>query len=140
MPRSDGLSHVAMSVAPGTLTVQFRSEVLSFYGAHFGWVELDEFKRPERMTIAIGGGDYLNIRELEGAIEHRGYEHFGLRLPDAEAVETAWNAITADPRAAAVESLQRGPDGFRQFRLRYLLPLTIEVQHVPAGRMDPPDD
>ena len=137
--RSEGLSHVAIGVAPGTLTPAFRGELVSFYGEHLGWAELEEFARADRMTVAIGGGDYLNLREVEGAIGPRPYEHLGMRLPDPEAVERAWDALTADDRCAGPEELQRGPGTFRQFRLRHLLPLVLEIQHVPAGRMDRPD-
>ena len=34
-----GLNHVAMSVPPGTLTDDYRAELLEFYGGLFGWRE-----------------------------------------------------------------------------------------------------
>ena len=34
-----GLSHVAMSVPAGTLTDDYRTELLEFYGRLFGWRE-----------------------------------------------------------------------------------------------------
>jgi hypothetical protein len=136
--RSVGLIHVAIGLAPGSLGERARADIVGFYGDHFGWVELHEFARPDRMTIAIGGGHYLNLREVEGAVEHHAYEHIGLGLPGPEAVDGAWAALTADPRRPEVDDLQRGPGDFRQFRLRYALPVTIEVQHVPVGRMEPP--
>ena len=122
-----------MSVPIGTLTERYRADVLSFFGEHFGWVELESLRRSDRMTIGIGHGDYLNVREVETAAAYTGYEHFGLRLASPEAVEDAWNAIAADGRAVELEPMQRGPDGYRQFRVRYLLPMTIEAQHLPAG-------
>jgi hypothetical protein len=133
---SRGLTHIAMSVAMGTLTDQFRADVLSFFGTHFGWTELESLRLPDRMTLAIGDGDYVNVREVEDAARYTGYEHFGLRLTTAEAVEAAWTAIAQDERAATIEPMQRGADGYRQFRVRYLLPLTIEVQHLPGGAID----
>jgi hypothetical protein len=133
-PRAScGLSHVAMSVPVGTLTEQFRSDVLVFYGEHFGWTEIESLRRPDRMTIAIGGDDYLNVRERERALAYEGYEHFGLRLPAPDAVEDAWTAIAADGRDVELEPIQRGADGYRQFRVRYLLPMTVEVQHLPGS-------
>jgi hypothetical protein len=122
-----------MSVPAGTLTEKFRAEVLSFFGEHFGWTELEYLRRPDRMTIAVGGGSYVNVREMNPAADYSGYEHFGLRLAAPEAVEDAWAAITADGRAAELEPVQHGPDGFRQFRFRCLLPMTIEVQYLPHG-------
>jgi hypothetical protein len=130
---SVGLTHVAMSVPEGTLTEPFREAVLAFYGDHFGWQELESLRRPDRMTIAIGRGDYVNVREMPRAVEYSGYEHFGLRLPSPDAVEDAWAAIAEDGRAVELEPIQRGPDGYRQFRVRYLLPMTVEVQHLPEG-------
>ena len=35
------LNHVAMSVASGTLTDEWRAELLEFYGALFGWREIE---------------------------------------------------------------------------------------------------
>jgi hypothetical protein len=120
-----------MSVPVGTLTEQYRANVLSFFGDHFGWSELEWLRGADVMTIAIGRGDYVNVREVEPAAGYTGYEHFGLRLVTPEAVERAWSAINADERGADVEPIQRGPDGYRQFRVRYLLPMKIEVQHLP---------
>src|SRR4051812_1797441 len=54
MARSQALSHVAMSVPPGTLTDEWRAQVLDFYGEVFGWKEMDEFRLPDRLTISVG--------------------------------------------------------------------------------------
>ena len=126
-----------MSVPTGTLTDDYRASVLGFFGRHFGWTELTSLRLPDRMTIRVGGGSYLNIREREHAAAYSGYEHFGLALATPEAVEAAREAIEADPCGASVEPLERGPNGYRQFRLAYLLPMTVEVQHLPAGSIDP---
>ena len=37
----------------------------------------------------------------------------------------------AAPANADLEPLNRGDDGYRSFRFRYLLPLTVEVQYIP---------
>ena len=42
-----------------------------------------------------------------------------------------WTALDGDPREVKVERLDRGDDGYRVFRFRYLLPLTVEVQFLP---------
>ena len=41
MPVSAGLSHIAMSVSRGTLTDEYRAELLRFYGELLGWREID---------------------------------------------------------------------------------------------------
>ncbi|MEZ5263026.1 MAG: hypothetical protein R2755_14940 [Acidimicrobiales bacterium] len=60
-------------------------------------------------------------------------EHRGVLLPTPEAVEIAWTAIVADRRVTDREEIVRGPGGYRQFSVRYLLPMRVEVQHLPAG-------
>lgn len=46
MPRSAGLSHVAMSVPEGTLTEAYRARLLNFYGRVLGWREMEALRRP----------------------------------------------------------------------------------------------
>jgi hypothetical protein len=120
-----------MSVSEGTLTDTFRDEVLAFYGEHFGWTEMESLRRPDRMTIAVGHGDYVNVRERPDPVPYTGYEHFGLRLASADAVEATWAAIDADRRPVELEPME-GSGDYRHFRVRYLLPLTVEVQSLPA--------
>ena len=55
MPRSSGLSHVAMSVPIGTLTEEFRTTVKDFYGELFDWREIESLRLPDRLTFAVGG-------------------------------------------------------------------------------------
>ena len=129
---SRGISHVAMSVPVGTLTDEFRAELLRSYGGFFGWRELESLRRADRLTIAVGGGDYVNVRERVRSAEYSGYEHFGLRLPSAQAVEAAWAALAADGRCAELDPLEVGEDTYRHFRFRYLLPMSVEVQHLPG--------
>ena len=120
-----------MSVAEGTLTTGFRSEVVEFYGRHFGWTDIESLRRPDRLSMAIGGGDYVNIRERPDPMVCSGYEHIGLLLDTTEAVEVAWSAIAGDGEDVHLEELKGGDGTYRSFRFRYLLPLTIEVQHLP---------
>lgn len=128
---SFGLSHVAVSV--GALTDALRADLLSFYGQHFGWSEIESLRRDDRLTLDIGGGDYVNVRQRPDPMRTSGYEHLGLRLASAAAVEQSWEALAADPRAVDLEPLNggAGSNGYRAFRFRYLLPLAIEVQHFP---------
>src|ERR1700674_4226348 len=46
MTAPTGLNHVAMSVPSGTLTDNYRSELLEFYGGLFGWREMEAFRLP----------------------------------------------------------------------------------------------
>ena len=131
MPRTQVLSHVAMSVPPGTLTDEFRDRVLDFYGRVFGWRELDAFRRPDRLTIAVGAS-YINVRERADAPAYNGYEHFGVLFPTVEELKQVWHRADDDAADATLEPIEESGDGFATFRLRYLLPLTVEAQYFPS--------
>src|SRR3954454_13621012 len=100
-----------MSVTPGTLSDDFRAEVLDFYRALFGWNEIEFLRLDDRMTLAVGGTTYVNIRERDVAMTTSGYEHFGVVMPSPEAVEDVWNQLKA--RGIDVNELQRADDGYR---------------------------
>jgi hypothetical protein len=121
-----------MSVPRGTLTGDFRDDLLTFYAAHFGWSEIESLRRPDRLTIAVGGGTYVNVREREVSMVCDGYEHFGLLLRSPEEVDEVWTTLSRDCPDVHLEPLDRGDDGYRSFRFRYLLPLTVEVQCLPG--------
>jgi hypothetical protein len=133
MPRTQVLSHVAMSVPTGTLTDEYRDRVLDFYGRIFGWRELEDLRRPDRLTIAVGAS-YINVRERADAPAYSGYEHFGVSFPTAEELKAAWQRAHADgDDAVTLEPIEEAADGFVTFRLRYLLPLTVEAQYFPPS-------
>ena len=130
--KTRALTHIAMSVPPGTLTEAWRAEVLSFYGHHFGWSEMDELRRDDRLTIATGHESYVNIRERADAMTVSGYEHFGVAMRSAEDTEQLWTELHSsglDP-----SPLDRRGDGYRSFRFGpHLLPLAVEVQYFPSS-------
>jgi hypothetical protein len=131
MAKSQALSHVAMSVPPGTLTDEWRKQVLDFYGELFGWKEMDEFRLPDRMTIAVGSS-YINVRARDDAPAYSGYEHFGVVFPSADELRAVWDNASKHDADLTLEPLNESPDGYLSFRLHYLLPLTIEAQFIPA--------
>jgi hypothetical protein len=133
VPKSRGLSHVAMSVPEGTLSDAYREKLLAFYGEHFGWTEIESLRRPDRLTIAIGGGNYVNVRERAESMVSTGYEHFGLLVRSPEDADDAWAALERDDRTESLEPIDKGDDGYRNFRFQYLLPLTVEVQFLPQS-------
>src|SRR5437660_2463628 len=97
-----------MSVAEGTLTSDFRVQLVEFYSRHFGWTEIESLRLPDRMTLAVGGRDYLNIRERSDPMVCSGYEHLGLLLTSSKAVEDAWSALADENADVNLEELQRG--------------------------------
>ena len=126
-----GLSHVAMSVPTGTLTDDFRRELLEFYGDLLGWREIDSLRLDDRMTVSVGRHFYVNIRERPSSMVCSGYEHFGIVVGSTEEAERIWSQLEHHDRDVPLESLQRGDNGYRVFRFRYLLPLAVEIQYAP---------
>src|SRR4249919_1469854 len=119
MAKSNGLSHIAMSVAEGTLSDEYRAELLGFYGDYFGWSEIEQLRLPDRLTLSVGGRCYVNIRERRESMVCLGYEHFGLLVGSPEEADELWTRLDAEPREVNLESMSSSDDGFRSFRFRY---------------------
>ena len=131
MPKSKGLNHIAMSVPRGSLTDDHVAEICDFYGRHLGWQVIEAYRQPDRLTLAVGGRTYVNLRERDDVMICHDYEHFGITLGSAEELERLWNDLRADARDVEVGEIATSEDGFSVFRFRYLLPLTVEVQYLP---------
>lgn len=131
MPAPTGLNHVAMSVPRGTLSDEYRSEVLRFYGDLFGWQEIELLRLPDRLTLSAGDNCYLNVRERDEPMQATGYEHFGIVVGSPEEAERIWKQLEQEPRDLGLTQLGAGANGYRSFRFRYLLPLSVEVQFLP---------
>jgi hypothetical protein len=125
------LNHVAMSVPPGTLTEEFRRSLREFYGEMLGWQELESLARPDRLTMSVGGGAYVNVREQDPPMACTGYEHVGIVLGSSAEVDALRGKLSDWPADVHLGELQQGDDGFRLFRFRHLLPMAIEVQYHP---------
>ena len=120
--RTQGLTHVAMSVAPGTLTDEFCAEVLAFYGDVFGWQSMDRFRQSDRLTVAISPTAYFNLREREDYATIA-YEHFGVMVDSRDEL-----AALRDEVAARGVDVEDSPAS-QLFRFKHLLPMAIEVQY-----------
>ena len=126
--RSNSLSHIAMSVPPGTLTDEYRQNVLDFYGAILGWKEMDQLRLPDRMTIVVGPSSYVNLRERDDdAATYRGYDHFGVLVGSEDELRRLWDELSNDHPEVTLRAIS-GTGGALTFRLQYLLPLAVEVQ------------
>ena len=71
MVKSKGLSHVAMSVAEGTLTEEYREELLGFYGDYFRWREIEQLRLPDRFDDR--GREQLLRQPAGAAGDHGGH-------------------------------------------------------------------
>ena len=129
--RTRALTHVAMSVPVGTLTPEYRSKLLVFYADVFGWRELERLSTPDRLTISIGPGTYINIREQEMAMTADAYEHFGVLVDSVEEVHELHAAVRR--LGAAPQPVEEPVQGHPTFRFRHLLPMAIEVQFIPGA-------
>src|SRR3954453_15173654 len=125
--RGQTLNHVAMSVPRGTLDHAYRAAVLTFYGETMGWREMQELRRPDRLTMAVGERCYVNIREREEPMIVTGYEHVGAGFDSQAHVDALWENLRESAVELELSDLKRGADGYRCFRFRRLLPLAVEV-------------
>jgi hypothetical protein len=132
MARSRTLSHVAMSVPEGTLTDEYRTRVLTFYGQVLGWRELSSLRLPDRLTIAVGPECYVNVRERPEGSARDEYQHFGVRVGSAEELRDLWDDLHANQPEVELEPISATADGQLTFRLHHLLPFAVEVQYFPA--------
>ena len=131
MAQSRGLSEIAMSVPPGTLTDDFCADVLTFYAGLLEWSEVAQLRAPDQFTLHVGRRSFLNLRERDDSMTYHGYEHVGVLVESAEVAEALWEQLDADPRDLALEPMERTGGGARTFRFRYRLPMAIEVQFIP---------
>jgi hypothetical protein len=128
MPRSAVLTHVAMSVPPGTLTDAYRARVLAFYARVLDWNEVEALRLPDRLTISIGQSSYINIRERPDAMVTHGYEHFGVLVHSAADLQHLWTELDNGDDDVELEPLSPNDKGEGSFRFRYLLPMAVEAQ------------
>jgi hypothetical protein len=131
MPVPTGLNHIALSVPPGTLSDEYRRELLRFYGNMLGWLEIEALRLPDRLTLSVGGHTYVNVRERDEAMQTTGYEHFGIVVESSDDADRLWKQLEQEPEDVGLTSLDVSEDGYRSFRFRYLLPLAVEVQYLP---------
>jgi hypothetical protein len=136
MPQSAGLSHVAMSVPEGTLTDEYRTRLLEFYGRVLGWREMEELRRPDRLTVGVGRFSYINIRERSDSMVTHGYDHFGVLLRSADDLQQLWDDLAKEQEDVQLEPLSPNERGEGSFRFRFMLPMAVEAQffaHAPVG-------
>jgi catechol-2,3-dioxygenase len=122
-----------MSVPDGTLTDDYRTALLEFYGRTLGWREMESFRRPDRITIAVGASSYINLRERPDSMVTHGYEHIGILVESAEKLSQLWSALANEQFEINLEPLTANERGEGSFRFQYLLPMAVEVQFHVVG-------
>jgi hypothetical protein len=126
---SHALSHVAVSVPPGTLTAEYRKQVLAFYGPLLGWHEIEGLRLDDRMTIAVGTDCYVNLRERgDDVATYRGYDHFGVLVGSEAELRELWTELDTKHPDVTLRAIS-GSGRALTFRMQHLLPVALEVQY-----------
>jgi hypothetical protein len=113
-----------------------RAELLSFYDEVFGWVENEGMSiEGERIFLrAPTDRQYLTIRASDAPMRTSGYEHLGVRVESLKHLQRlhrrARECAERDPRVLISDVRVLYGGRLHTFRLRYLLPLTIEIQYL----------
>jgi hypothetical protein len=127
-------THIAVTVPRQFFDPALRAELLAFYADVFGWTENPRLAiEGERIFLrAPSDRQYVTIRASDTPMRTSGYEHLGVAVAAPEDVrqlhERAHTCAERDSRVELSE-VEVGYGGrLHSFRVRYLLPVTIEVQ------------
>lgn len=132
-------THVAVTVPRELFGADPRAELLGFYARVFDWHENPKLSiENERIFLRAPSNDqYLTIRASDAPMSTSGYEHLGVGV-DSEAEIHALHA-RASVLSAEYPDLELGEvrtlyDGrLVTFRLRFRLPLTLELQYLAGA-------
>ena len=138
MAETQRFSHVAVTVERDLFRATQRAELLSFYRDVFGWVENEAMSiEGERIFLrAPTDRQYLTVRASDEPMRTSGYEHLGIAVESAEELkrlyERAGDFARRDDRVELEEIQVLYGERLHTFRVRYLLPLTLEIQYMNA--------
>jgi hypothetical protein len=135
-PAYPRFNHVALTVPAELLDAAGRSDLLRFHSAVFGWTEMPTMTRDRELLVlrCHSNEQFVYLHASGEPMRTTGTEHFGLSVATpaelAELYERAQTQQSSDPR---VDLTDRNVEDFRvlklhSFYVRYLLPLSIEVQ------------
>jgi len=136
MVQEQRFTHVALTVSSELFEEKQRAELLGFYADVFGWRENPDLAIPGKRIFlrAPSNAQYITIRASGQPMSTSGYEHLGV------AVDSESELRAIHERAARLShrfpELELGPiqteyaGRLLTFRLRFRLPLTLEVQHL----------
>ena len=127
-------THVAVTVPHALFVPEQRTQLLKFYEDVFGWTENPGLSiEGKRIFLrAPTNGQYITIRSDDRPMQTSGYEHLGIevdRVADLHDLHArAHEYAERDTRVELedVEVLYGG--ALHTFRVRFLLPLTLEIQ------------
>ncbi len=130
------INHVAMSV-PGALLRERRADLVRFYGEVFGWTPMpDPAQDGSELVLRVHSNEqFVFLIANDEPMRCPTGDHFGVSVGSVEELEQ----VLARARAFAatsreVEVSERRTDDFQAaklhaFYVRYLLPMSVEVQY-----------
>ena len=130
-------NHMELTLPPGVLDEQTRSEIRRFYGEVFGWNALDvDILNQQGLLLRTDGetSQFVLVVESKKPVSVPGYDHLGLLLETRAEVDRALAAIqcwqSRDERVQIkeYEDLVQGDVTVHAFYVRYLLPIWFDVQ------------
>jgi hypothetical protein len=127
-------THMAVTVPRQLFDPDCRAEWLAFYEDVFGWTENPQLAiTGERIFLrAPTDGQYVTVRTSDTPMQTSGYEHLGVAVASPEDVRTlharahVWAEREPRVELGVLEVSYGGR--LHSFRVRYLLPVAIEVQ------------
>jgi len=134
------LSHVAVTVPAELLSDARKAEWLAFYESVFGWTENSALGIPgERVLVQLpadGDPQYLTVRASAAPMQTSGYEHLGIWVASESEInvlyERARRYADQNPAVQLTDVGRLYGGALHTFRVRYVLPLAIEVQCLGA--------
>ncbi len=135
-PPTPRFNHVALSLPADALAAPARADLLRFYGDVFGWTEMPTMTIDrERLVLRCHSHEqFVFLHAAEEPMRCGSLEHFGFSVATPAALDAILERARAfGARDARVEIVPRTTEDYRavklhSFYVRYLLPLSIEVQ------------
>ncbi len=130
-------NHMELTLAPGALDSDTRSEIKRFYGEVFGWNALDVPILGQQALLLQTDAEtsqFVLVAESKKPLSVPGYDHLGLLLETRAEVDRAlaairdWQARDERVQIKEYEDLVQGDVTVHAFYVRYLLPIWFDVQ------------
>lgn len=130
-------NHVALTVTPDELDEANRADLLRFYSTVFGWEELPITEDRKQFVLrAHSFEQFVFVMATDDPMNQSSMAHFGLSVPSLEEIDDLYArcqafAETDDRVELSPRDVENQHDVLllHNFYVRYLLPLSIEVQY-----------
>ena len=136
------LNHVAISMSRAALDDGGRADILTFYGAVFGWTELVDQDEPGNPLILATGafGQFVYLLPSDDPMRTDPLDHFGLLVASLDELDTVLARASAiaqhDDRVRVIPRRARTTHGpatdytLTSGYVGFLLQMMVEVQHL----------